>query len=83
MKKLILLSILSLNLSCSSKDSKFCECLSAGEELNDFSSTLFDKDITLEMKNQMETLKNNKKEKCKAYEMMSGEKMLELKENCK
>ena len=83
MKKLILLSILSVNLSCSTKDSKFCDCLTAGEELNNFSSTLFDKDITIEMKDQMERLKNNKRDKCKAYEMMSGENMLELKENCK
>jgi hypothetical protein len=83
MKKLILLSILSVNLSCSTKDSKFCDCLTAGEELNNFSSTLFDKEITIEMKDQMERLKNNKRDKCKAYEMMSGENMLELKENCK
>ena len=30
----------------------------------------------------METLKKEKNNKCKAYEMMSGKKMLELKKNC-
>lgn len=83
MKYLVLIPTLSLFISCSSNETKFCDCLSAGEELNNYSSTLFDKEITEEIKNKMETLKENKNSKCEAYEMMSGEKMLELKKNCK
>lgn len=82
MKSIFLIPALTLLISCSSKDDKFCDCLEAGEKLNNFTTTLFDKDITSEMKKEMETLKNHKKEKCKAYEMMSGEKMLELKKEC-
>jgi uncharacterized membrane protein len=82
MNYLFLIPALTLLISCSSKDEKFCDCLDAGEKLNNFSTTLFDKDITSEMKKEMEALKKDKQEKCKAYEMMSGEKMLELKKEC-
>jgi len=82
MKYLLLIPTLAILVSCSTKDTKFCDCLLAGKELNNYSRTLFDKEITEEMKNKMETLKKEKNNKCKAYEMMSGKKMLELKKNC-
>lgn len=82
MKYLFLIPAVTLLISCSSKDEKFCSCLSAGEKLNNFSTTLFEKDITPQMKKEMEALKKDKQEKCKAYEKMAGDKMLELKKAC-
>ena len=58
------------------------EAKEAGEKLNNFSTTLFEKDITPQMKKEMEALKKDKQEKCEAYEMMAGDKMLEMKKEC-
>jgi len=82
MKKIIIITSLLALTACNSKDQKFCECLKAGEQLNNFSSTLFNNDITPEMKRKMERLKKEKNDACKDYELMSGDKMLELKKAC-
>ena len=72
--------------SCSSdaeeKDDQFCKCLQVTEELNDFSSKLFDREVTKEDVTKMVSLKEAKKKECKDYQEMSGEEMLKRKELC-
>jgi hypothetical protein len=83
MKKIIFLSSILIVVSCSSKDEQFCKCLKAGDELNAFSSKLFDKEITPKMQKEMQKLRSTKASACKNYQTMDGKKMLELKEECK
>lgn len=83
MNKLTFLFTLLILASCSSKDEQFCNCLKAGDELNTFSSKLFDnKVITPELHRKMQTLKAAKTKACQNYQTMDGKKMLELKEEC-
>ena len=83
MKLLILItSILVLN-AYNSRDEQFCKCLKAGEELNDFSSELFNAEITSEKAEKLKGLKEVKKKECANYQMMSGKEMLEKKASCK
>ena len=69
--------------ACSSKDEQFCKCLKAGEELNDFSSKLFNAEITFEKAEKLKGLKSVKKKECADYQLMSGKEMLEKKASCK
>lgn len=68
--------------SCEQKDEKFCNCLSVGEELNDFSAELLLRDATLSDKKKMDKLKAAKKKACISFETMSGTEMLKKKEMC-
>lgn len=56
--------------------------MSAGEELNDFSQTLFEKEVTADEAEKMKSLRAKKDTLCEAYVMMSGQEMLELKKDC-
>lgn len=82
MKTIIFFATFLILFSCSSKDQQFCDCMKAGEELNDFSSTLFKKVITPELHKKMMDLKEKKNTACKNYQTMSGAKMMELKAEC-
>lgn len=79
MKKLVFLSIILV--SCSSNDS-FCDCLEAGENLNEFSATLFEDEPTLADKEKLKELRNKKDKACEAFSTMSGEELLKRKKNC-
>lgn len=68
--------------SCSQKDQKMCDCLQAGEKLNEFSTTVLMKDITENDLKKMEQLKKDKTQKCVDFQMMSGEEMLKKKAAC-
>lgn len=82
MKKIFtIISVLFL-FSCSSKDEQFCACLKAGDELNQFSSELFTKEIGKEDADKLKDLKNKKKQECKNYQTMKGPEMLEKKSSC-
>lgn len=83
-KSLIIISVLFMLFSCSSKDEQFCKCMKAGEELNAFSSSLKYKDIVSaeQVKKKMLNLRKALKKECKNYQKMSGDKMLKLKEAC-
>lgn len=74
--------ILLILASCSSKDPKMCECLEAGEKLNQFSSEIMMKEITATDAEKMKTLKAEKAKKCADYQEMSGEEMLKRKAEC-
>ncbi len=83
MKSLYLITTVLILSACNSKDEQFCKCLKAGEELNDFSSKLFQEDITSEKAEKMNGLKEAKKKECVDYQLMSGKEMLEKKASCK
>jgi uncharacterized membrane protein YheB (UPF0754 family) len=84
MIKFIPLVFIFLLISCSSeKDEQFCNCLKAGQELNDFSSRLFSEEITEAKAKQLKELKAKQKKECVDYQTMSGEEMLQKKSECK
>lgn len=68
--------------SCSSKDTKMCDCLEAGEKLNILSAKLLTSDVTQKLKDEMIKLKTEKTVKCKDFQTMGGEEMLKLKAEC-
>lgn len=68
--------------SCSSGNTPFCDCMKAGEELNEFSQTLFEKEVTPKEAEKMKSLREKKDELCAAYVTMGGQEMLELKKDC-
>lgn len=77
------LVVLFLVSSCASdKDQAFCDCMKAGEELNNHSKELLTSEVTEEMAKKQQTLLTTKKEKCKDYEMMAGPEMLKRKQAC-
>ncbi|MEY3238431.1 MAG: hypothetical protein RI883_2532 [Bacteroidota bacterium] len=78
----LIISILAIS-ACNSKDEQFCKCLKSGEELNDFSSKLFQDEITTEKADKLKGLKEVKKKECADYQLMSGKEMLEKKVSCK
>ena len=82
MKYIFLFSSIMLMASCSQKDEQFCKCLKAGDELNAFSSKLFNKDVTPKLQKEMQKLRATKTSACKNYQTMDGKKMLELKSEC-
>ena len=82
MKYIFFLSSILLMTSCSQKDEQFCKCLKAGDELNDFSSKLFNENVTPKLQKEMQKLRAAKTSACKNYQTMDGKKMLELKSEC-
>ncbi len=82
--KVFIFTVISLLIcSCNSKDQQFCDCLQAGEELNNKTKTVFNQVITQKLHNEIQDLKAKKKSACENYQTMSGKKMLELKNECK
>ncbi len=73
--------------SCSSeeveKDDQFCSCLKVTDDLNEFSSKLFDREVTSADATKMKSLKKAMEKECKDYQEMSGKEMLKRKELCK
>jgi len=68
--------------SCNAKDQKMCDCLEAGDKLNQLSAELLVNEVTPSQKAEMEKLKAAKAEKCKDFQTMSGEEMLKRKAAC-
>lgn len=83
MKLLFLITSILVLSACNSKDEQFCKCLKAGEELNDFSSKLFNGEMTSKKAQKLKGLKDAKKKECVDYQLMSGKEMLEKKATCK
>ena len=77
----ICLSIV-LSTSCSTKDAAFCDCMSAGEELNDFAQNLMEGEATEEQASKLKNLRTKKDKACEPYETMDGPTMIEKKKAC-
>jgi hypothetical protein len=83
MKKYVLTLLLFTGLSaCSSTDQQFCDCLSVGDELNNYSAELLKGEVTKEQAEELKIIKARKKKACAAYENMSGPEMLKRKSQC-
>lgn len=74
-------SILLLFSACSD-NTKICDCLEAGEKLQTFSAKMFSREASTKDLSEMKHLKKIQLEKCKDFQTMDGQKMLELKEEC-
>ncbi|MEJ6777265.1 MAG: hypothetical protein QNK85_08090 [Crocinitomicaceae bacterium] len=68
--------------ACSNKDEQFCQCLKAGEELNEYTQQFFEKTPSAEEQNKGKELKEYKAKVCKEYQMMSGKIMRQKKVEC-
>ena len=77
----IAISILVLSASCSD-NTKICDCLEAGKQLETFSAKMFTREASAKDLSEMKRLKKNQMQKCKDFQTMDGKKMLELKEEC-
>lgn len=82
MKKILLIALPLLVISCSSKDEQFCKCLNAGEALNDYSAKMLTEEVNQEKANKMQQLKEAKKKECVDYQTMMGDEMLKRKAEC-
>jgi hypothetical protein len=82
MKRFLLIALPIILAACSSKDEQFCKCLSAGQELNDFSAKMLTEEVTKEKANKMQQLKESKKKECVDYQTMLGDEMLKRKAEC-
>lgn len=74
-------TILLLFSSCSD-NSKICDCLEAGQKLQTFSAKMFSKEASTKDLSEMKRLKKIQLEKCKDFQTMDGQQMLDLKEEC-
>ena len=74
-------SILILFSACSD-NTKICDCLEAGKQLETFSAKMFTREASAKDLSEMKRLKKNQMQKCKDFQTMDGKKMLELKEEC-
>ena len=81
MKYISIITLLILT-SCSNKDEQFCKCLTAGEELNEYTQQFFDKLPSSKEESKVSELKETKKAACKDYQMMSGDIMRQKKAEC-
>ncbi len=81
MKKYLSLIVFSLVLSCTQESDKFCNCLEKSESFNKATNEYLESGESVSEKAL--NLKKEMREACKDYETMSGEKMLELKSDCK
>jgi hypothetical protein len=68
--------------SCGTKDTKMCECLEVGEELNQLSAKLLTSEVTEQQKKDLFRLRAEKDKKCKDFQTMGGEEMLKRKAEC-
>jgi hypothetical protein len=82
MKRFLFIALPIILAACSSKDEQFCKCLSAGQELNDFSAKMLTEEVTKEKANKMQQLKEAKKKECVDYQTMLGDEMLKRKAEC-
>lgn len=78
----ILIPFILLTACGTNTDSSICDCLKAGDKLNNLSSELLTREVTKEDEVKMKELKSAKNEKCKDFQSMDGKKMIELKKEC-
>lgn len=81
-KTYYVLLISTILLSCSN-DQSLCRCIEAGDEVNKLSASFFTRDYSVLGKDSLDALIEYRDSLCEDFKMMSGEDMLQLKENCK
>lgn len=79
---LAIFGIVLLSACSSDKDQAFCDCLSAGDKLNEFQQKFMREIPNTEEQQELKTLRDKKKEACKDYETLDGETMRAKKAAC-
>ena len=74
--------IFALSRSCSQRDNKFCECISAGEKLNNFSQELLERGAEKQDEAKIQSLRAAKDSACADFYTMGGDAMREKKKEC-
>jgi hypothetical protein len=84
MRKLIMVIIpITLLLLNSCGEDKICDCIRSSDALLKKYQAIDIQNLTEKDKQEILVLKKDKKAKCEAYEMMSGEELLERKGTCR
>jgi hypothetical protein len=60
-----------------------CRCIEAGDKVNQLSATFFEREYSVLGKDSLDLLISHRDSLCEEFQLMSGEEMLKLKENCK
>ena len=76
------LLVAAVTLSCSQRDNKFCECISAGEKLNNFSQELLERGAEKQDEAKIQSLRAAKDSACADFYTMGGDAMREKKKEC-
>ena len=81
MKKWFVLALLFA--SCTQQEGRFCDCMEAGEILNEETAKIMNSGEASEKdEKNIQALKDEKKKLCKEFETLDGETMRELKKSC-
>lgn len=76
------LFVAAVTVSCSKRDDKFCNCMEAGEKLNNFSKELLERGAKQEDEVKIQELRAAKDSACVDYYTMGGDAMREKKKEC-
>ncbi len=76
------LFILTTLFSCGNKQEKFCYCMDAGKQLNDYAQKVLQSELNSEKINRLAAYRKTKREACSAFETMGGDELLQLKAAC-
>lgn len=71
-----------LTLSSCSNDQSLCTCIEAGDAVNQLSESFFHREYSVLGKDSLDALIAHRDALCEEFQLMSGEEMLKLKENC-
>jgi hypothetical protein len=84
MKKtwIIGLIVTAVTVSCSKRDDEFCNCMEAGEKLNQFSNELLQRGANQEDEVKIKGLRAAKDSACVDFYTMGGDAMREKKKEC-
>jgi len=77
----IILGAFTLLLACGNNQS-LCTCIEAGDAVNQLSESFFHREYSVLGKDSLDALIAHRDSLCEEFQLMSGEEMLKLKENC-
>ncbi len=82
MQSKLILGALIVILGTACSDNSFCDCMKAGEKLNEHSNSILNGDNSEEAYTIQEELLEKKRNACKDFENTDGETLKELQEGC-
>lgn len=82
MKKILIIILPLLIVSCSPKDKQFCECLKISNELTEASQAALKNDHSENVVKKIDSLSKVKRKQCADYEMLDGETLLKKRNDC-
>ncbi len=82
-KRLIIIVISILLLSCERTDKKFCACMKTSEKFNNINKSILEGNNSTDTIKKANALLKEKKQLCSDYLKMTGTEMLKKKNACK